>query len=228
MPRRSMPMARFAVLLCAAGALWIQGCRGKAAERGGAETRVPVKTSLPVGADPAAGRVLTFAEFTAIPEPPGVSKKDPRYESARIPAFPNSLGVQEGDVVRLRGWLWAVTLMGDGDLNIRLTGSAASPNRYAVGEIPDDDDVSDSRLGSMVRAARAALKADALSGHAPSRAGTILAAPIYVEVSGQLYFNDTHVGDARKPDKQGTTRATDWQIHPVLSFAPVPIAPPSD
>ncbi|MGC1130462.1 MAG: hypothetical protein WA875_12945, partial [Candidatus Acidiferrales bacterium] len=85
-----------------------------------------------------------------------------------------------------------------------------------------------SRLGSMVRAARAALKADALSGHAPSRAGTILAAPIYVEVSGQLYFNDTHVGDARKPDKQGTTRATDWQIHPVLSFAPVPIAPPSD
>ncbi|MGC1912188.1 MAG: hypothetical protein WA660_10170, partial [Candidatus Acidiferrales bacterium] len=162
MRRRSMPMARFAVLICAAGALWIPGCRGRAAERGGAETRVPVKTSLSAGADPSAGRVLTFAGFTAIPEPPGVRKKDPRYESARIPAFPNPLGVQEGDVVRVRGWLWTVTLMGDGDFNIRLGSNAVSPDRYVVGEIPDDDDVSDPRLGSMVRAARDALKADAL------------------------------------------------------------------
>jgi hypothetical protein len=191
------------------------GAAGGGASR---ETRVAVKTSLPSGTDPANAKSLTFAEFISIPEPPGVTKNDPRYDQERIPAFSNPLGVKEGDVVKVKGYLHIVTLMGDGDYNIRLSATPDSADNYITSEIPDDDDVADKKLRPMVIATREFIKAHLLQGKDPARGqGTNVTGPSYVELTGQLYFSDNHVGDAPAPDRQGLHRASSWQIHPGLA-----------
>jgi hypothetical protein len=213
----------FALLACATLATFLQGCEKK--EAGGfKETRVAVKTSLPPGTDLAQSRTLSFADFISIPDPPGLQKNDPRYDKVRIPPFANPLGVKEGDVVRVGGYLQLVTYMGDGDYNLRFTGTEDSPDHYVIVEIPDDDDLADKKLRPLVIAARNALKAQALEGKDPSRQGTKIAASPYVEITGQLYFSDNHVGDAPAPDRQGLHRASNWQIHPGLfiNFAAKP------
>ncbi|HUK29891.1 MAG TPA: hypothetical protein VLV89_02185 [Candidatus Acidoferrum sp.] len=224
----------FSISLCAALAFVLSGCgkseKTQGTASGTTETRVSVKTGLPPGADPNQPRVLTFAEFASIPEPPGVTKNDPRYEKQRIPAFPNPLGVKEGDVVKVRGYLQVVTLMGDGDYNFHFTATASSPDRYAVVEIPDDDDVADKKLRPLVESARDALKRQALSGKDPARTpGSTISPALYVEITGQLFFSDNHVGDQPNPDRQGFYRATNWQIHPglMISFPAPPAAPPA-
>jgi hypothetical protein len=203
------------ISLCIVSAFVLWGCKsGETA--GGAETRESIKTGLPPDTDPNLARPLTFAEFASIPDPPGVAKNDPRYEKQRIPAFPNPLNVKEGDVVSVRGYLQIVTLMGDGDYNIHFT-AANSPDNYAIVEIPDYDDVADRKLRPFVDKARDDLKVHSLSGKDPARTpGSKMSAPLYVQITGQLFFSDTHVGDAPVPDSQGLHRATNWQIHPGL------------
>jgi hypothetical protein len=210
----------FALSLAIVLGMVSNGC-GNKNESGGAnkETRVAVKTSLPSGTDPNNAKLLTFADFISIPEPPGVVKNDPRYDKQRIPAFSNPQGVKEGDVVSVKGYIHVVTLMGDGDYNIRLTAAPDSSDNYIVSEIPDDDDVADKTLRPMVIAARNFIKSHMLQGSDPSRQGTNVTAPAYIELTGQLYFSDNHVGDAPAADKQGTHRATSWQIHPGLAIA---------
>jgi hypothetical protein len=227
------------ISLCTVLAFALIGCGSDKSEKaqgtssggGGAETRVSVKTGLPPGGDPNQALSLTFAEFASIPDPPGVTKNDPRYDNVRIPAFDNPLGVKEGDVVKVRGYLQVVTLMGDGDYNFHFTATAASQDRYAVVEIPDDDDISDRKLRPLVENARDALKKQALSGKDPARTpGSAMATPIYIEITGQLFYSDNHVGDQPAPDRQGFYRATNWQIHPglMISFpAPPPTPPPA-
>jgi hypothetical protein len=207
--------------LAIAVAIISNGCKKN--ESGGfKETRVAVKTSLPAGTDPNVAKLLTFADFVAIPEPPGVTKNDPRYDKQRIPAFSNPQGVKEGDVISVKGYIHVVTLMGDGDYNIRLTATPDSNDNYIVSEIPDDDDVADKTLRPKVIAARDFIKAHMLQGQNPSRQGTNVVTPAYIQLTGQLYFSDNHVGDAPAADKQGTHRATSWQIHPglVIAFNP--------
>lgn len=205
--------------LAIAVAVLANGCKKSESAGGVKETRVALKTSLPAGSDPYTAKSLTFAEFISIPEPPGVTKNDPRYDKQRIPAFSNPLGVKEGDVVSVKGYIHVVTLMGDGDYNIRLTATRDSADNYISSEIPDDDDVADKSLRPKVIAVREFIKSHMLQGKDPSRQGTNVAEPAYIELTGQLYFSDNHVGDAPAADKQGTHRATSWQIHPGLGIA---------
>jgi hypothetical protein len=121
--------------------------------------------------------------------------------------------------VSLRAWLEVVTFMGDGDYDLRLSTAGQSANDYMICEIPDEDDVLNPALEKMVDAARSLLKSTVLLGHDPSRTGTVLRAPTYVEVGGQLFFSEAMVGSAPRPDKQGTVRAANWQIHPLLTVS---------
>jgi hypothetical protein len=135
----------------------------------------------------------------------------------RIPAFTNSLGVKEGDIVKVSGWLHVVRLMGDGDYNLRFSPSADSADRYIVAEIPDQDDVP-LQLRPMVKAARDVVQAKGLGGKGASRQGTTLPNAPYVEITGQLYFNDANLGNPLTPDAQGTRRGSYWEIHPGLAL----------
>jgi hypothetical protein len=205
--------------LCVAAVLAIVGCEKKS-ETG--ETRVSVKTGLAPGVDPMRSRTVAFSELVSMPEPPGVTPNDRRYEKARIPAFPNPLGLKEGDVVTVTGYLHSVTLMGDGDYNLRISASKDSADSFIVSEIPDDDDVSNSHLRGMVIATRDFIKKQILQGHDPARTpGTKLADAPAIELTGQLFFSDRGVGQPIAADSQGLRRATNWQIHPGfdVSFA---------
>lgn len=209
-------IVRISFLACVA-CMPLSGCRKE--ERGPDAARSAVKTSLPAGTDPTAARSISFADLTSLPDPPGVEKSDPRYEKARIPAFANTLGVKEGDVVKVGGYLHTVTLMGDGDYNLKFSSKADSADGYIVSEIPDDDDVSDRKVRSMVVAAREYVKSQILGGKDASRQGTVLENAPYVEITGQLYFGDAHVGEPIAADKQGLRRASNWQIHPGIGVS---------
>jgi hypothetical protein len=202
-------------LACAPLMLLMQGCDKE--EHGPDAARSKVKTSLPDGIDPSQPRAISFADMAALPDPPGVTKNDPRYQKTRIPAFPNALGVKEGDAVKVGAYLHRVTYMGDGDYNLRFSNSPDSDDNYIVSEIPDDDDVP-RKLRPMVVAARNYLKSQILGGQEPSKQGTELKPAPFVEITGGLYFGDSHVGDPPTPDRQGLNRASSWQIHPGLGI----------
>jgi len=215
-------MARFrsAALLALSAlafAALLQGCGKKEA----AERRGLIKSTLAPGADVGHPRPISFQDLASMPEPPGIQVKDPRYESNRIPAFPNPLGLKEGDIVSVRAWLQMVTFASDEDFNLRFTATPGSRDHYLTSEIPDEDDVTDPALLKMVDAARTNVKNTFLGGHDPSRQGTMLAEPVYVEITGQLFFSDARIGTPA-PDKQGLTRASYWQVHPVLSVTVLP------
>lgn len=210
---------RVAIAACACLVIFAVGCK-KSGEAN--ETRVAIKTSFPRDVDPMSPRALMFSDFVAMPAPPDVTKNDPRYEKARIPAFSNPLGLKEGDVVSVRGYLHRAAYMGDGDYNMRLNDSPTSADGYMVVEIPDDDDVDNEHLRGMIRFARGIVKGQILSGSELSKQGTMLENAPYVEIYGQLYFNDRTVGDAPQADAQGTHRATNWEIHPGISIEVLP------
>jgi hypothetical protein len=53
--------------------------------------------------------------------------------------------------------------------------------------------------------------------------GNVMKHEVYVFVTGQLFYDDAHVGD-RPRGKKGMKAATLWEIHPIeaMSFAPPP------
>lgn len=208
-----------AISACACLAIFTLGCK-KSGEAN--EARVAIKTSFPKGVDPMSPRALRFSDFVAMPAPPDVAKNDPRYEKARIPAFSNPLGLKEGDVVSVRGYLHRAAYMGDGDYNLRLNDSPTSADGCMVIEIPDDDDVDDKHVRGMIEMARGVVKAQILNGSEPSKQGTTPLDAPYVEIYGQLYFNDRSVGDPPRTDTQGNHRATNWEIHPGISIQVLP------
>jgi len=217
--RKGIPNSWSWTVLCFAGAaalLLVQGCGHE--ERGPDAARAAVKTSLPADVDPNQPKTISFSDLASLPDPPGVTKNDPRYADARIPAFSNPLGVKEGDAVKIGAYLHRVTYMGDGDYNLRFSNSPDSADNYIVSEIPDDDDVP-RRIRPMVVAARKYLKGQILGGKEPAKAGTDLNPAPYVEITGGLYFSDSHVGDPPAPDRQGLHRASSWQIHPGIGIA---------
>jgi hypothetical protein len=187
-------------------------------ERGQIESRLSIKTSLPPRADVTHARTLELTDLIGLPDPPGVAKNDERYQKARIPAFANTLNVKEGDVIKLSGWLHVVRLMGDGDYNLRFSQSPDSADHYIIAEIPDEDDVAP-QLRPMVKTAREFLKSKILGGNAPSRQGNTISSPSYVQITGQLFFNDGNVGNVPRPDAQGLLRASSWEVHPGLGLA---------
>lgn len=205
--------AILSVCVCMLPMVAIAGC-----DRDRHESRESIKSSLPAGADLNQARSLTLMDLGTLPEPPGVQKNDPRYEDARIPAFPNPLSLKEGDVVTVSGWLHVVRSMGDGDYNLRFSSQRDSADHYIVSEIPDGDDAP-KRLQPVIEDAREFVKTKVLDGKDPSKQGTTLKDPVYVQITGQLYFNDANPGNPPRPDAQGLQRSSYWEIHPGLKLA---------
>jgi len=187
--------------------------------------RWSVKTSLPDGADPTHAKAVVFADLIALADPPGVKHNDPRFQSLRIPAFANSLNVKEGDLLTVNAWLFLVAAENDGDYHIQVSASPQSGDHCLIVEVPKDDPayVSSAALRPLFQSVRAFLKIRTLQDQEPSPSGSVMAHPPYVQVTGQLFYDDSHFGDAPR-GKKNMHAATLWELHPVaaMKFAPNP------
>jgi hypothetical protein len=187
-------------------------------DAGDTHHRWQVKTTLAPGADPAHATAVRIDDLLALPDAPGVARSDDRYQTARIPEPIGRLGLREGQLVTTSGWLHLVAHPADGDYHLQLTGSRAEGDHCLIVEIPDPDRVTDARVRGVASAAREWVRANALGGEKPKKKGTELDQPIYVTVTGALFYDDAHVGEKPR-GKRGEHAATLWEIHPVTSIA---------
>jgi hypothetical protein len=185
--------------------------------------RWDIKTSVPVGADLAYGKRVDFTDIIALPDPVAHPKmNDHRYAHDRYPAFENKLGVKEGDILTVQGWLHIVAGENDGDYHFQISASEVSGDDCLIVEVPIDNPafVGSPELRKAVADVRAFLKKNALHGKKPSEAGTIVNTPILIDVTGQLFYDDAHVTHPGGPrrGKHGQKAATLWELHPVTAI----------
>ncbi len=177
--------------------------------------RWPIKTSLAPHADVAHPKQVDLVELLNLEDPPGVAKDDPRYQSQLIPAFPNSLDVKEGDIITTKGWLHVVAGEADGDYHIQISDSRDSGNRCLIVEAPKNDPafVADPAVRALTGKVRKFIFDKVLQGKDPAPNGTVVE-PVFVKVTGQLFYDDAHVGDPPR-GKKGMKAATLWELHPL-------------
>ena len=157
---------------------------------------------------------VDFAKLIALPDPAGVKKNDARYQDAFIPTFQNILNLREGDMVRISGWLHLVAYETDGDFHIQISNSETDGNNCLIVEVPYPTYVKSApNLKKLCNTVRNYIKRNMLKGKDPSSA-TVLSKAVYVTVTGQLFYDDSHVGDPPR-GKKGMHAATLWEVHPV-------------
>ena len=160
---------------------------------------------------------VDFAKLIALPDPQGVKKNDSRYQDAFIPTFQNSLNIQEGDIVRVSGWLHLVAYETDGDFHVQISNSAASGDNCLIVEVPYPTYVKSApNLKKLCTTVRNFIKTNMLKGKDPGSA-TVLSKAVYVTVTGQLFYDDAHVGTPPR-GKKGMHAATLWEVHPVTGI----------
>jgi hypothetical protein len=202
-----------AVLTAASGAAWSQGVE-----------RWPVKTSVPDGTNFSKAAQVALTDLLALPDAPGVGHDDAKYQSARIPAKAGDK-FSEGQLLTTTGWLHLVAGETDGDYHIQISDSDSTGDHCLIVEVPNPDPkvTASADLQSKFAAVRDLIKTKMLAGKDPSVGGSVLQHPVYVTVSGILFYDDSHVGDPPR-GKKGMHAATLWELHPVtaITFAPKP------
>ena len=185
------------------------------------KARWPIKTSV----QPGTPKVVPLADLLTLADPPGVTKHDPRFQATRIPQFPNALGVQEGDLVTVIGWLHLVAGEDDGDYHIQVSYRPTSGDQCLIVEVPRPEPafVASGTVRQTARTVRDFIKSKLLHNQEPSSRGSVMTHPVLVTITGQLFYDDAHVGDEPR-GKKGMKAATLWELHPVtaIGFAPTP------
>jgi len=202
-----------AVLTAVSGGAWSQGV-----ERWG------VKTSVPDGTNFSQAAQVALTDLLALPNAPGVGHNDPKYQSARIPATAGDK-FSEGKLFTTNGWLHLVASETDGDYHIQISDSASTGDQCLIVEVPNPDPkfTASADLQPKFAAVRDLIKTKMLAGKDPSVGGSVMQHPVYVTVSGILFYDDSHVGDPPR-GKKNMKAATLWELHPVtaIAFAPKP------
>ena len=188
--------------------------------------RWPVKTSLP--SNPGKAKTVALADLLSFGDPdvsPKVTKNDARFQKQRIPPFSNNLNIHEGELITTTGWLHLIAGESDGDYHIQISASPTDGNNCIIVEVPNSDAefVADAALRPQFEQVRTFLKTKTLANKDPSSGGSVMTHPPFVQVTGQLFYDDSHVGDAPR-GKKGMKAATLWELHPVtvMAFAPKP------
>ena len=138
-------------------------------------------------------------------------------------------GFKEGDIITITGWLLLVALEDDskkhrdGDFHIQIRNSPSWGDTCLIVEIPDSDFVSDPDLKQKCAQTREFVVSRLLNGQQPTTTGNKMTHPVFVTITGQLFFDGEHMnGPAR--GKKGMHSYTCWELHPVIdmNFAPKP------
>jgi hypothetical protein len=200
---------------------WPTGQADARTDKPGVE-RWPIKTSVVANAP---RKAVPLTTLLALEDVPGVHRSDERFQAARIKDFDNPARLEEGDIVTTTGWLHLVAGEGDGDYHIQISASPGNGNHCLIVEVPLDNPrfVASAALRQQAAAVRGWIRSKLLRGQEPSENGSVMMHPTFVRVTGQLFYDDAHVGDEPR-GKKGMKAATLWELHPVTSiaFAPVP------
>src|ERR1035441_10585788 len=112
-----------------------------------------------------------------------------------------------------------------GDYHIQISDSDSTGDHCLIVEVPNPDPkfTASADLQPKFAAVRDLIKTKMLAGKDPSVGGSVMQHPVYVTVSGILFYDDSHVGDPPR-GKKGMHAATLWELHPVtaIAFAPKP------
>src|SRR2546426_10142041 len=112
---------RYVLLAMVTGSLAHAECTSPGKERW------DIKSSVPAGANLDKPKPVTLTDLVKLKNPPGVTNKDKDFEHARIPGFANPLGVKEGDLVSITGFLFLVATE-DNDCEYHIQISAKVPD----------------------------------------------------------------------------------------------------
>jgi hypothetical protein len=186
--------------------------------------RWAIKTSL---LDHPQKKTVPIAELLALPNP--VDQEDSKYDSVRIPFAVGPHHLQEGEIVTTTAWLHLVALEDDskthrdGDYHIQIRSSSEWQDSCLVVEVPYSEFVSDPSLAKQCGAVRQFIKDRLLNGKEPGTRGNMLDHPVYVTITGQLFFDLPHVKGSPR-GKRRMKSYTPWEIHPItaIKFAPKP------
>lgn len=199
-----------------------QTCSGPGTERW------PIKVSVPEVANLDKPKVAGLNELLALADPQGITHNDPRYQEARIPAFANSLNVKEGDILQTTGWLYLVATESDCDYHIQIsnkprttTDQPTPEDDCIVVEAPKPDFVENADLKQRAGALRDYIKTKILRGGEPSNRGSVMIHPVCVRVTGQLFYDDAHIGKNGQKELRGKKNMqshTLWELHPITDF----------
>jgi hypothetical protein len=199
-----------------------QTCTGPGTERW------PIKVSVPAGADLGNPKAVGLNALLALEDPTGVKHNDPRFQDARIPAFSNSLSVKEGDILQTTGWLYLVATESDCDYHIQIsnqprttTNKPTPEDDCVVVEAPKPDFVDSADLKQALSTLRDFIKTKILKGNEPSTSGSVMVHPVCVRVTGQLFYDDAHLGKNGVKElrgKKGMHSKTLWELHPITDF----------
>ena len=191
--------------------------------------RWPVKITVPADAK---HQTMSLADALNLQRLTDVKKDDKRYDDERITDQP----VKEDQLVTVSGYLYLVAFESDDcDFHIQI-----SPKPLTAANKPTKDDNSmivevpsgqyATTISSQVEGVRDWVIAKLLAGTPPKIDSVhIMSHPVYVSVTGALFYDDAHTYEADGSTgrgKKGLESKTLWELHPVTSmaFAPPPKA----
>jgi hypothetical protein len=193
------------------------------------QERWAIKTSVPDNPNFAQTMPATPADLMKLGNPPGAKPKDAAFEGHRIPAFPNNLKVKEGDFLTVRGFLYLVaTEDNDCEYHIQisdqprtLTDKPTGKELCLIVEVARPDAFKDPELQKRAQAVRDLIKTKLVANQEPGSAGNVMQHAVFVQVSGQLFFDNAHLkddGTIELRGKRGMKSQTLWELHPVFDL----------
>ena len=129
-------------------------------------------------------------------------------------------GLKEGDMVTVTGYLHLVAMEDDpkkhrdGDYHMQLRTSSEWGDTCLIIEVPFPTFVSDHSLSKKCEEVRDMVDNHILKHKEPSKKGNALPKGVKVMVTGQLFFDATHL-NGKTRGKLGMHSYTCWEIHPV-------------
>jgi hypothetical protein len=173
---------------------------------------------------------MTLDDALKLPRLPDVKKNDKRYATSRMMDQP----VKEDELTSISGWLYLVAFESDDcDFHIQISPrpltSSNKPTKEdnsMVVEVPSGEYATS--IASQVEVVRQWV-IDKLLAKTPPKMDSVhvMQHPVYVTVTGALFYDDAHVymadgGTGR--GKKGLQSKTLWELHPVtaIAFAPPP------
>jgi hypothetical protein len=181
-----------------------------------------LKSSVPQGSDLAHPVHVPLTYLLTLSDPVApVTKNDSRYSKTLIPPFDNPQHLKEGDIVQTEGWVYLVaTESNDCEYHIQIANDSLHGSPCTVVEVakPDAKSIKDPTVRAKAKSVRLIILHNLVNGNEPAGgSGTLLKHPVYVRVTGQLFYDDFHIGTPPR-GKRGMKAANLWELHPVVAI----------